>query len=123
MADVDHPLNKHEYLFENIEKRLVLMEAVITDVEKWRAANDEKTKTIFTMISEVKDMLEAYTIRMERALHNLAAQMEARFLVMDKEIKEAANAPSKRRDAWLEKIGTFIIAAVITFLATKILIP
>lgn len=123
MGESEHPVDVHEFLFKDLEARLSKNEEAVAELLLWRAANEEKTKTIFQMLSELKVIMENYTKEMRESLLGLAAKMEARFIIMDKDIKEANNAPAKRRDMWIEKIGTFIIAAIITYLATRVLKP
>lgn len=123
MAANEHPVDVHEFLFKDLEARLSKNEKSVEELLLWRERNDEKMVTIFTMLSELKTIMENYTKEMRESISNLASKMEARFIIMDKDIREANAGPGKRRDVWLEKIGTFIIAAVITYLATRVLKP
>lgn len=119
----EHPVDVHSFILQDLQDRLQVAEAKIQSMENWQSASDEKTKTVFTVLAELKEMMRQYTTEMREAIFQLAAKMEARFIAIDKEIVDTAGKPGKKAEGYIEKGITFGVGGVIAFLLTQVLKP
>lgn len=117
---VEHP-DVHEYVLKDHNTRLEELETAMKDIQAWKSANDEKTKTLFVMLAELKEMLQQYTSDMREAIANLTAKMEARFLLIDKDLNETKAKPDRKASAYIEKAMTFALGGIIAYLVAQVL--
>lgn len=67
---------EHDRRIAETESRLDIVEAVISELQIGAAAKDEKIKSIFAMLSDIKAMLKDYTVEMKSSMLRLAEDIE-----------------------------------------------
>lgn len=61
---------------ESTESRLDIVETAIAELQIGAAAKDEKIKSIFAMLTDIKTMLKDYTVEMKSSMSRLADDIE-----------------------------------------------
>lgn len=116
----EHPTDVHEYVLKDHSDRITELEAAMQEVQNWKSANDERMKSLTVMLTELKEMLAQYTKDMREAMNSLSAKMEARFIVIDKELADVKNKPGRTAASYVEKVFTFALAAVVGYLMSQV---
>lgn len=116
----EHPVEAHTYQLSDHERRLRDLEDQVQEMQIVLSASEEKTKTIFKVLDEVKVLLEKYTTEMRKAMMDLATAFNTRMDTLEKDVKELQGRPARKWDAMVQGAITAIVGLLIGYLWGKI---
>lgn len=116
----EHPVEAHTYQLNDHERRLRDLEEQVQEMQIVLSASEEKTKTIFKVLDEVKALLEKYTTEMRKAMMDLATAFNTRMDTLEKDVKELQGRPARKWDAMVQGAITAIVGLLIGYLWGKI---
>jgi chromosome segregation ATPase len=117
-----HPIGKHEAQLAEHAKRIDQLEEDIRELLLFKSSNEEQLKTIFRMLSELKDMLSAYTIEMKTTLTELSRSLGSRLTSVEKDVRDVGNEGGKKAAARWETVLVEIIKYSVLFILGYIFI-
>lgn len=116
----EHPVEAHTYQLNDHERRLRDLEDQVQEMQIVLSASEEKTKTIFKVLDEVKVLLEKYTTEMRKAMMDLATAFNTRMDTLEKDVKELQGRPARKWDTMVQGAITAIVGLLIGYLWGKI---
>lgn len=116
----EHPVEAHTYQLNDHERRLRDLEDQVQEMQIVLSASEEKTKTIFKVLDEVKVLLEKYTTEMRKAMMDLATAFNTRMDTLEKDVKELQGRPARKWDAMVQGAITAIVGLLVGYLWGKI---
>lgn len=116
----EHPVEAHTYQLNDHERRLRDLEEQVQEMQIVLSASEEKTKTIFKVLDEVKALLEKYTTEMRKAMMDLAVAFNTRMDTLEKDVKELQGRPARKWDAMVQGAITAVVGLLIGYLWGKI---
>ena len=116
----EHPIGTHAYQLDEHERRIRELEDAVTTIQIQMSAADEKTKTIFKVLDEVKVLLEKYTTEMRKAMLDLGAAFNTRMDTLEKDVKELQGRPARKWDTIVQTTIVAVVTLMIGYLWGKL---
>lgn len=121
MAASEHPVEAHTYQLGDHERRIRELEDAVQAIQIQMSASDEKTKTIFKVLDEVKALLEKYTTEMRKAMMDLAASFNTRMDTLEKDVKDLQGRPGRKWDTAAQAVIVAIIGVIVGAIGSSLL--
>lgn len=116
----EHPVEAHTYQLSDHERRLRDLEDQVQEMQIVLSASEEKTKTIFKVLDEVKVLLEKYTTEMRKAMMDLATAFNTRMDTLEKDVKELQGRSGRKWDSMIQGAITVIVGIIIGYFFTML---
>lgn len=116
----EHPVEAHAFQLNEHERRIRELEEQVQEVQITLSASEEKTKTIFKVLDEVKVLLEKYTTEMRKAMMDLATAFNTRMDNLEKDVKDLQGRSGRKWDTAAQAAITAIIGVMVGLLAAKL---
>ena len=112
----EHPVAKHEFQLQDHEERISKLEEQMLDLLNFKAAMGEQSKTIFTVIGEIKILLEKYTTEMRQAMKDLGSNLNTRINKIEKDLEELKGRSGRKWDSVGQTVITVLISLVVGYI-------
>lgn len=111
----EHPVEAHMYQLNDHERRIRELEEQVQDILVAQSASDEKTRTIFKVLDEVKVLLEKYTTEMRKAMLDLGIAFNTRMDTLEKDVKDLQGRSGRKWDTMVQGALTVLIGLVLGY--------
>lgn len=116
----EHPVEAHTYQLNDHERRIRELEEQVQELRVAQSASDEKTRTIFKVLDEVKVLLEKYTTEMRKAMMDLSASFNMRMDTLEKDVKDLQGRSGRKWDSMIQGAITVIVGIIIGYFFTML---
>lgn len=116
----EHPVAAHTFQLNEHERRIRDLEEQVQEMQIVLSASEEKTKTIFKVLDEVKVLLEKYTTEMRKAMLDLAAAFNTRMDSLEKDVKDLQGRPARKWDTMVQTAIVAVVTLLIGYLWGKL---